>query len=54
MDLSEFTREISAKAIDTAAATARAQDRAAAIGQAPPGRYFPPPGATGTCVPPNC
>jgi conjugal transfer mating pair stabilization protein TraN len=54
MDLSEFTREISARAIDTAAATARAQDRAAAIRQAPPGSYFPPPGATGTCVPPNC
>lgn len=54
MDLSEFVREVSARAIDTGAATARAQDRANAILNAPPGSYFPPPGASGTCAPPNC
>lgn len=53
MDLSEFTREIAARAINTTATTARAQDRANAILGAP-GSYFPPPGPTGTCSPPNC
>lgn len=54
MDFSEFIRDIQAKAINAAATTARAQDRANAILGAPPGSYFPPPGSTGTCNPPNC